>query len=108
MSALDTGPPVPPSPRTARATVTPVPRNRVSGLEPTPARIRSYHLGFTDEHGAPRVADGGKPTRAGPVRAGGPERVLAAPSTGGPAGERLDRLWHADDTTAAHLEERPV
>ncbi|EKX60668.1 polyprenyl synthetase family protein [Streptomyces ipomoeae] len=33
-------------------------------LEPTLARICSYHLGFTDEHGDPSSAEGGKLTRA--------------------------------------------
>ncbi|MET8976716.1 polyprenyl synthetase family protein [Streptomyces sp. NPDC004539] len=65
MSALDTGPPVSVPPRAAHHTVTPVMRSQVRALEPTLARICSYHLGFTDEHGAPSGTDGGKLTRAG-------------------------------------------
>ncbi len=52
------------SPGTVRSTVLPVVRQRVSALEPTLARICSYHLGFTDEHGEPSSAKSGKLTRA--------------------------------------------
>ncbi|MET9558118.1 polyprenyl synthetase family protein [Streptomyces sp. NPDC006645] len=48
---------------TAQSTVLPVMRQQVSALEPTLARICSYHLGFVDEHGEPG-AGGGKLTRA--------------------------------------------
>ncbi|MEU0134828.1 polyprenyl synthetase family protein [Streptomyces sp. NPDC006296] len=68
MSALDTsstGLRAAPSPGTARSTVWPVIRQQVSALEPTVARICSYHLGFTDRHGDPSGAEGGKLTRAG-------------------------------------------
>ncbi|WNV85432.1 polyprenyl synthetase family protein [Umezawaea sp. Da 62-37] len=52
------------SPRTVRSAVLPVVRQQVSALEPTLARICSYHLGFTDEHGDPSGAASGKLTRA--------------------------------------------
>lgn len=52
------------SPGTVRSAVLPVVRQQVSALEPTLARISSYHLGFTDEHGEPVGAGGGKLTRA--------------------------------------------
>jgi geranylgeranyl diphosphate synthase, type I len=52
------------SPRTVRSTVLPVVRQQVSALEPTLARICSYHLGFIDEHGDPTGAGSGKLTRA--------------------------------------------
>ncbi|MGW0705681.1 polyprenyl synthetase family protein [Streptomyces sp. NPDC002643] len=46
----------------------------------------------------------GKPIR-GDIRRRNPTfPVLAALSTGSPAGDRLSRLWHADDVTAAHLQ----
>ncbi|MDX2546563.1 polyprenyl synthetase family protein [Streptomyces sp. WI04-05B] len=66
MSTLDTSPPglrALLSPGTVRSTVLPVMRQQVSTLEPTLARICSYHLGFVDEHGDPSGA-GGKMTRA--------------------------------------------
>lgn len=68
MSALDTsstGLQAFPPPRTVQSMVMPVIRQQVSALEPTLARICSYHLGFTDEHGASSGAEGGKLTRAG-------------------------------------------
>ncbi|MEH0417660.1 polyprenyl synthetase family protein [Streptomyces sp. B21-083] len=52
------------SPGTVRSTVLPVMRERTSALEPTLARICSYHLGFVDGHGDPSAAGGGKLTRA--------------------------------------------
>ncbi len=52
------------SPRVVRSTVVPVVRQQVSALEPTLARICSYHLGFVDEHGDPSGAASGKMTRA--------------------------------------------
>jgi geranylgeranyl diphosphate synthase type I len=52
-------------PRTVQSTVMPVVRQQVAALEPTLARICSYHLGLVDEHGAPSGAEGGKLTRAG-------------------------------------------
>lgn len=67
MSALDTsstGLQAFLSPRMVQSTVLPVIRQRTSALEPTLARICSYHLGFIDEHGDPSGA-GGKLTRAG-------------------------------------------
>ncbi|MFD5749603.1 polyprenyl synthetase family protein [Streptomyces sp. NPDC127033] len=67
MSALDTsstGLPSFLSPRKVQSTVWPVVRQQVSALEPTLARICSYHLGFIDEHGDPSGAEGGKLTRA--------------------------------------------
>lgn len=67
MSALDTsstGLQALLSPRMVRSTVLPVVRQRVSALEPTLARICSYHLGFIDEHGDPSSAGSGKLTRA--------------------------------------------
>ncbi|WP_234046971.1 polyprenyl synthetase family protein [Streptomyces adelaidensis] len=51
-------------PRMAQSTVSPVIRQQVSALEPTLARICSYHLGFIDEHGDPGSAEGGKLTRS--------------------------------------------
>ena len=53
------------SPGAVRAAVLPVVRQQISSLEPTLARICSYHLGFTDEHGDPSGAASGKLTRAG-------------------------------------------
>ena len=53
------------SPGMVRSTVLPVVRQQVSALEPTLARICSYHLGFIDEHGDPSGAANGKLTRAG-------------------------------------------
>ncbi|MBZ3917667.1 polyprenyl synthetase family protein [Streptomyces acidiscabies] len=47
-----------------RSTVLPVIRRQVSALEPTLARICSYHLGFTDENGHPGPAPNGKLTRS--------------------------------------------
>lgn len=64
MSTLDTGPGALLSPGTVRSTVLPVIRQRVSALEPTLARICSYHFGFVDEHGEPSGAANGKLTRA--------------------------------------------
>ncbi|MFF5563410.1 polyprenyl synthetase family protein [Streptomyces sp. NPDC012623] len=67
MSALDTSSTRPRaflSQQTARSTVSPVMRRRVSALEPTLARVCSYHLGFIDEHGDPDGEEGGKLTRA--------------------------------------------
>lgn len=67
MSALDTsstGLQAFPSPRTVQSTLLPVMRQQTSALEPTLARICSYHLGFVDEHGEPSGAEGGKLTRA--------------------------------------------
>ena len=67
MSTLDTSPTglqALRSPGTARSTVLPVVRQQVSALEPTLARICSYHLGFVDEHGEPSTAGNGKLTRA--------------------------------------------
>ncbi|HEX8865055.1 MAG TPA: polyprenyl synthetase family protein [Lentzea sp.] len=52
------------SPGTVRSAVLPVVRQQVSALEPTLARISSYHLGFIDEHGEPSGAANGKLTRA--------------------------------------------
>ncbi|SFR03970.1 geranylgeranyl diphosphate synthase, type I [Lentzea waywayandensis] len=52
------------SPGTVRSTVLPVVRQQVSALEPTLARVCSYHLGFTDEHGDLSGAANGKLTRA--------------------------------------------
>ncbi|BBJ46875.1 polyprenyl synthetase [Streptomyces antimycoticus] len=52
------------SPRMVQSTVSPVMRQQVSALEPTLARICSYHLGFIDEHGDPSSAEGGKLTRS--------------------------------------------
>ncbi|MEU7478295.1 polyprenyl synthetase family protein [Lentzea sp. NPDC042327] len=71
------------SPATVRAAVLPVVRQQVSALEPALARISSYHLGFTDEHGAPSDAASGKLTRASLMMAAAagvglrPEDVLA-------------------------------
>ncbi|MEV7086113.1 polyprenyl synthetase family protein [Streptomyces sp. NPDC093085] len=53
------------SPSAVRSAVLPVVRERVAALEPTLARICSYHLGFVDEHGGPSGAQNGKLTRAG-------------------------------------------
>jgi geranylgeranyl diphosphate synthase type I len=53
------------SPAMVRSMVLPVVRQQVSALEPTLARICSYHLGFIDEHGDPSSAASGKLTRAG-------------------------------------------
>lgn len=67
MSALDTsstGLRALLSPGTVRSTVLPVVRQQVSALEPTLARICSYHLGFIDEHGDPSSAGNGKLTRS--------------------------------------------
>ncbi|HUQ58829.1 polyprenyl synthetase family protein [Lentzea sp.] len=67
MSTLDTsstGLRALPSPGTVRSTVLPLVRQHVSALEPTLARICSYHLGFVDEHGDPSGAASGKLTRA--------------------------------------------
>ncbi|MFE7568914.1 polyprenyl synthetase family protein [Streptomyces sp. NPDC057539] len=67
MSALDTsstGLQAFLSPRMVQSTVLPVMRQRASALEPTLARICSYHLGFIDEHGDPSSAARGKLTRA--------------------------------------------
>ncbi|MFJ5102167.1 polyprenyl synthetase family protein [Streptomyces sp. NPDC088554] len=52
------------SPSVVRSTVLPVIQQRVSVLEPTLARICSYHLGFIDEHGDPSSGGDGKLTRA--------------------------------------------
>ncbi|MEV6237509.1 polyprenyl synthetase family protein [Lentzea sp. NPDC051838] len=52
------------SPGTVRSAVLPVVRQQVSALEPTLARISSYHLGFIDEHGEPSGAANGKLTRS--------------------------------------------
>ncbi|MFS8103098.1 polyprenyl synthetase family protein [Lentzea alba] len=52
------------SPGMVRSAVLPVVRQQVSALEPTLARISSYHLGFIDEHGEPSTAANGKLTRA--------------------------------------------
>jgi geranylgeranyl diphosphate synthase type I len=52
------------SPGMVRSAVLPVVRQQVSALEPTLARISSYHLGFIDEHGEPSGAASGKLTRA--------------------------------------------
>lgn len=52
------------SPRTVQSTVWPVIRQQASALEPTLARICSYHLGLVDEHGDPSGAAGGKLTRS--------------------------------------------
>ncbi|WP_330177328.1 polyprenyl synthetase family protein [Streptomyces sp. NBC_01498] len=67
MSALDTsstGRRAFLSRRPEPSTVSSVVRQQVSALEPTLARICSYHLGFLDEHGDPSGAEGGKLTRA--------------------------------------------
>ncbi|WP_432253383.1 polyprenyl synthetase family protein [Streptomyces sp. HNM1019] len=61
MSALDTsstGLQAFLSPRMVQSTVSPVMRQQTSALEPTLARICSYHLGFTDERGDPSSAEG--------------------------------------------------
>lgn len=61
MSALDissTGPQAFLSPAAVQSAVSPVMRRQVSALEPTLARIGSYHLGFTDERGDPSGAEG--------------------------------------------------
>ncbi|WP_208615130.1 polyprenyl synthetase family protein [Streptomyces caeruleatus] len=47
----------------------------------------------------------GKPARSDILRRNPSFPVLAALSADSPAGERLSRLWHADGTTAAHLQE---
>ncbi|GHH34822.1 polyprenyl synthetase family protein [Lentzea cavernae] len=65
MSTLGTSPTALLSPGAVRSAVLPVVRQRVCALEPTLARICSYHLGFTDEHGDPSGAASGKLTRAG-------------------------------------------
>ncbi|MFE9093599.1 polyprenyl synthetase family protein [Streptomyces sp. NPDC007264] len=51
-------------PRMVQSTVLPVMRQQASELEPTLARICSYHLGFTDEHGDASSAESGKLTRS--------------------------------------------
>ncbi|MEU2779653.1 polyprenyl synthetase family protein [Streptomyces sp. NPDC007162] len=67
MSALDTsstGVHTSLSPKAVRDAVWPVMREQASALEPTLARICSYHLGFADEHGDPSSAPSGKLTRS--------------------------------------------
>jgi geranylgeranyl diphosphate synthase, type I len=64
MSTLDTSATGLASPRTVRSEVLPVVRQQVSELEPALARVCSYHLGLTDERGAPADAASGKMTRA--------------------------------------------
>ncbi|MFJ2557693.1 MULTISPECIES: polyprenyl synthetase family protein [unclassified Streptomyces] len=74
-------------------------------------RGASRHLGIAlqisndveDIWGDPAVT--GKPIRGDIKRRNLTFPVLAALSDDSPAGERLSRLWHADSTTAAHLEE---
>ncbi|MFD4669575.1 polyprenyl synthetase family protein [Lentzea sp. NPDC058450] len=64
MSTLDTSVTGLAPPRTVRSEVLPVVRQQVSALEPTLARICSYHLGLIDERGEPISAASGKMTRA--------------------------------------------
>ncbi|MET9631796.1 polyprenyl synthetase family protein [Lentzea sp. NPDC006480] len=63
MSTLGISPTALLSPGMVRSAVLPVVRQQVSALEPTLARICSYHLGFVDERGEPS-STGGKLTRA--------------------------------------------
>ncbi|MFD9869919.1 polyprenyl synthetase family protein [Streptomyces niveus] len=56
-----------------------------------------------DIWGDPTVT--GKPVRSDILRRNPSFPVLAALSTDSPAGERLRRLWHAEGTTAAYLQE---
>lgn len=56
-----------------------------------------------DIWGDPAVT--GKPVRSDLARRNPSFPVLAALSAGNPAAERLHRLWHADGTTPAHLQE---
>lgn len=77
----------------------------------TALRGAGRHLGLAfqifndveDIWGDPAVT--GKPVRSDILRRNPSFPVLAALSAGTPAGERLLRLWQADDTTAAHLQE---
>ncbi|MER7846205.1 polyprenyl synthetase family protein [Kitasatospora sp. NPDC096077] len=77
----------------------------------TALRSAGRHLGLAfqilndveDIWGDPAVT--GKPVRSDILRRNPSFPVLAALSTDSPAGERLRRLWHADGSTAADLQE---
>jgi len=100
---------MPPSLLRARRLLEPALRTAVDRLSPEVRRVASYHLGFTDPHGAPIEGDGGKSVR--PALAFLSAEAAGAPSSTGLPGAVAVELVHNfsllhDDVMDQDLERR--